>query len=579
MRGLVSQKGTLKQTIWLLPALLLLAIGFLTPLVQVLRISLSDQGGLNADAYLQVLGSSVFWTILWRTVRTALLITLCCAVLGYPFAYIVATRAKGMSRAIMALVMIPYLTSVLIRSYAWVAILGYKGPINHALLASGIVQQPLPLVFNALGSYIGLVHVLLPLLILPLYAAMTRIEQTLRDAAANLGATPLECFFTVYLPLSLPGLLTGAALVFLSTLGAYVTPALLGAPDSYMLAQSIQVRVAMLGEFRVASAQAIILLTIVIIFLIFLRRLFIPADIQTETGAHPRAISRLRRRAAILSRAITAILRLRLCRWLESIATPFFTLYSSVLLLLLLLPMLVVALLAFSGAAYLTFPPPSYSWRWWRALVEDRNWLDALWFSVKISALASVTSLLVGVPYAYAIARRHPLGQRLLWLIAIAPMILPHIVMGLGLLFIGVAMHLHGGIWGFWAGYAIIGFPYVVTILASGFMRFDVNLERAAASLGAHPIWAFKTVTLPIMAMSFFSAFLFSFLAGFDDLVISLFLSSPANTPIAMRMWEDIQLEINPKIAVIGCLQLIVLLAGIIASTGWRRFRAPPRQR
>ncbi|MCL2891666.1 ABC transporter permease subunit [Brenneria tiliae] len=571
------RKDSLRASWLLLPAFLLLAVGFLAPLGQVLWISLEDKGGFNPAAYAQVLGSAVFWTILWRTVRTALLVTLCCMLLGYPFAYFVATRARRMGRWIMALVMIPYLTSVLIRSYAWVAILGNNGPVNYVLRAVGLIQQPLPLVFSTFGSYIGLVHVLLPLLILPLYAAMTQIDRALRDAAANLGATPLECFFTVYFPLSLPGLMTGSALVFLSTLGAYVTPALLGAPNDFLLAQSIQVRVAVLGEFRVTSAQAIILLAIVIAVVIFLRHLFIPAAIPAAGSGDRLSEKRPRRLFSVLSRPVTALLRLRVFRLLESVATPFLTLYGSGLLLLLLLPMLVVVLLSFSGAAYLTFPPPSYSWRWWLALAEDRNWLDALWFSVKISVLASVTALIVGVPYAYAIVRRNPPGRRLLWLIAIAPMVLPHIIIGLGLLFISVSMHINGGVWGFWVGYATIGFPYVVTILASGFMRFDVSLERAAANLGAHPVWAFKTVMLPLMSMSFFSAFLFAFLAGFDELVIGLFLSSPANTPIAMRMWEDIQLEINPKTAVIGSLQLLVLLAGIVVTTGWRWLRPAGR--
>jgi putative spermidine/putrescine transport system permease protein len=150
-------------------------------------------------------------------------------------------------------------------------------------------------------------------------------------------------------------------------------------------------------------------------------------------------------------------------------------------------------------------------------------------------------------------------------------MILPHIVIGLGLFFTFVALGLNGHPVSFWIAYAVTGLPYVVIVLVSALGRFDRDMERAATSLGAAPLTVFRTVTLPLLAASFATAFLFAFLSGFDDLIIGLFLSSPRGTTLAIRMWEDIRLEISPKTAVVGALQLAVLLLvlGVRGLFGW----------
>ena len=582
-----------RPALWLVPGLILLMIGFVGPLGAVLWTSLfsGSSAGSSASghsfslgAYASVFGSSVFWDILYRTVRAAVVVTLMCIVTGYPFAYFVATRARRFAGPIMALVAVPYLTSVLIRSYAWVAILGNHGPINRALMAIGLIKAPLRLVFSATGNYVGLLHVLLPMLILPVYAAMQRIHPSLLQAGANLGATRTERFFTIFLPLSMPGLTAGSALVFLTALGAYVTPALLGSPGDYLLAQAIQVRIATLADFAGASAQAIVLLTLVVGFLFLCRGAILPefADAQGGPPAgdvlkHGSRTRWLRVKQACSAR-LGALMRLvthtllhvlthtlrPVSAALEKVAGPALHIYGVVLLFALLAPMVVVVMIAFTSAPYLTFPPPGYSTRWFVALASDSDWLGALFFSLEVAAVAACGALLIGTPYAFAIARGRFAGRRAMWLAAIAPMVLPHIVIGLGLLLVSVPLGINGTASSFWIAYMVIALPFVITILLAAFSRFDVNLERAAANLGAPALQVFVTVTLPLLATSFATAFLFAFLAGFDDLIISQFLSSPEHTTLAMRMWQDIQLEISPKTAVVGALQLFVLFAGAL---------------
>lgn len=598
---------TSRPALWLVPGLILLLIGFVGPLAAILWTSLfSGNGGtgtgaqgISLGAYTAVFGSAVFWDILYRTVRSAVVVTFMCVLTGYPFAYFVATRARRFAGPMMALVAVPYLTSVLIRSYAWVAILGNHGPINRALMATGLIKAPLRLVFSDTGNYIGLLHVLLPMLILPVYAAMQRINPALMQAGANLGATPTERFFTIFLPLSMPGLTAGSALVFLTALGAYVTPALLGAPGDYLLAQAIQVRIATLADFAGASAQAVVLLLLVVGLLFLCRSAILPefadgkagedratvkladdADqqrtrtqwtvIKTVLREHLRAVIRMVTHSFI--HLLTHSLR-PVSAAMEKIAGPALHIYGALLLFALLAPMVVVVMIAFTSAPYLTFPPPGYSTRWFAALASDADWLGALVFSLEVATVAACGALLIGTPYALAIARGKFAGRRAMWLAAISPMVLPHIVIGLGMLLVSVPLGINGTATSFWIAYMVIALPFVITILLAAFSRFDINLERAAANLGAPALQVFVTITLPLLATSFTTAFLFAFLAGFDDLIVSQFLSSPEHTTLAMRMWQDIQLEISPKTAVVGAMQLFVLCVGALllgARMGWR---------
>lgn len=541
------------------PALTVLTLGYLAPLGTVVWTSLRRAGAFSAHAYAEVLASPVFLDIMLRTLGTALGVTALCAALAYPFAYLVATRLQRHAVAIMALVAVPSLTSILIRSYAWVAILGGNGLVNQALLSLGLIEDPLPLVFNSFGSTLGMVHVLLPMMVLPLYAAMRRIDPTLVRAGQGLGGGAGAVFATVFLPLSLPGLAAGCALVFLSALGFYITPALLGAPGDYLLAQAIEVRISTLAEFDVAAALSCLLLVVVAGLLLLLRRQVVTMEVDTPRGAPRSGGLRGLRSGNGFSAALTG-LGTRLADALAPLVKPLLPLHAGALLLFLLTPMIVVVLVGFSSAPYLTFPPPGYSLRWFVAFLRDANWLEAAWFSLWISAGAALTALAVGTPFSFALARGRFGGRGLLWLLAISPMILPHIVIGLGLFFTFVALGLNGHPVSFWIAYSVTGLPYVVVILLSGLGRFDTELERAAAGLGAGPLTAFRTITLPILASSFATAFLFAFLSGFDDLIIGLFLSSPRGTTLAIRMWEDIRLEISPKTAVVGVLQLVVLL-------------------
>lgn len=550
------------------PALLVLILGFILPLIVVILVSVSQGDGFGLAAYREVLASPVFADILWRTVVMAFGCTLIATLIAYPFAHVLATRLHRFAPLILALVSVPYLTSILIRSYAWVAVLGGNGLVNRALISLGVIEYPVKLIYNPFGSYIGTIHIMLPLMILPIYAAMRRIDPLAMRAAAALSAGPISAFFTIWLPLSLPGVLAGALLVFLNVMGFYVTPALLGAPGDYLIAQAIEVRVSTLGEFGVASALSTILLLLVGGCLLLARnRIFAGSSMPGAATAGPRGAGNDDGlRAGLLAGPGRALLQLfagietGLGRILAALGIP----YAGLVLVFLLLPMIVVVVISFSGDAFLSFPPRSYGLRWFTAFFDDSRWTSAMLFSLTMALASAATAVLVSIPFTLALSRARFRGMQAMWLLAIAPMILPNIVIGLGLFFAVVRIGLNGHPVSFWIAYTTIGIPYVVVILGAAFARFDIGLERAAVSLGATPLTAFRTVTFPILAMSFATAFLFAFLMTFDELIIGLFLSSPQLTPLPVRMWEDISMEISPKTAAVGTLQLAVLIGAML---------------
>ena len=203
---------------------------------------------------------TIYVEYLQRTFWISFWVLAFCIVIGYPMAYLIATSGRRTSRILLALVLLPFWTSLLVRTAAWVVLLQNKGIVNDFLLLAGIVDEPLTLIFNRTGVYIAMVHILLPFLVLPLYAVMRNVPPDQLRAAASLGARPVAAFLSVYLPQTLPGLGAGCILVFILSLGFYITPALIGGASDQMLSYLIAEFATRTGNWGMASAIAILLL-------------------------------------------------------------------------------------------------------------------------------------------------------------------------------------------------------------------------------------------------------------------------------------------------------------------------------
>ena len=252
----------------MVPAALVLLLGFALPVALLLSRSFLEPT-VGFGNYARLLSSAIYIRTLINTSVISALVTALCAFFAFPVACtMVAT--KGRMRALLVFaVVVPFWTSVLVRTFGWMVILQRQGIINSSLLALGLISEPLPLIYNRFGTLVGMVHVLLPFMVFPLYSVLRRIDASYMAAAATMGASPIRAFFRVYLPLAKPGLLGGGTLVFMMSLGFFITPVLLGGPQDIMVANLIEQQVVELSNWGMAGtlSVALLLATAIVLFL------------------------------------------------------------------------------------------------------------------------------------------------------------------------------------------------------------------------------------------------------------------------------------------------------------------------
>ncbi|QIG46736.1 ABC transporter permease [Nordella sp. HKS 07] len=243
------------------PALALVGCVVLIPIGWLFYLSFVGPDGFTLINYERLLHPSYYVT-LSTTFQLAIVVTAICLLLGYPLAYLAAQLSPRWAGLVLMCVLFPFWTSLLVRTYAWLVLLQRKGVVNTWLQSLGLIDEPLRLVHNFTGTTIGMVHIMLPFMVLPLYASMKTIDQVYMKAAANLGASPMRAFWQIYVPLSLPGLAAGLIVVFALSLGFYVTPALLGGGRVMMWAMQIERSIAVYSDWGAASALGVVLLVI-----------------------------------------------------------------------------------------------------------------------------------------------------------------------------------------------------------------------------------------------------------------------------------------------------------------------------
>ena len=250
------------------PALLLVAVTMIVPVAWLFGLSfLSDSGQLSLEHYRRMLEQPSYGRTFAMTFKVSALTTAICIAAGYPLAFVMSQLPRRAANLCMIAVLLPFWTSLLVRTYAWLVLLQRKGLINEWGMRLGWWDEPLALVHNLTGTLIGMVHIMLPFVVLPLLSAMRAIDADLLKAASSLGATPARAFRTVFLPLSLPGLAAGALIVFILCLGFYVTPAVLGGGKVIMVSNQIANDIELFFNWGAASALGAVLLVLTLALL------------------------------------------------------------------------------------------------------------------------------------------------------------------------------------------------------------------------------------------------------------------------------------------------------------------------
>ena len=266
-----------------LPYLGLVSLLIIIPIGWLFYMSfIGRDGTLSLENYTRMLDSKAYIRIFITTFKISFLTTLICALIGYPLTYFMSQLPKKWAGICMIGVLIPFWTSLLVRTYAWLVLLQKKGLLNNLLLDFEIISEPIKFVHNTSGTLIGMAHIMLPFLILPLYANMRSIDKDCVRAAASLGATPSRAFWTVFFPLSIPGLLAGLLIVFVLCLGFYVTPAVLGGGRVIMAAMKISSNIELYFSWGAASALGVVLLVVTMAILFIASRLVSIDQISTR---------------------------------------------------------------------------------------------------------------------------------------------------------------------------------------------------------------------------------------------------------------------------------------------------------
>lgn len=268
----LSERRNLWPWLLLAPLGIYLALFFLVPLAQVAIMSLSDPTP-GFGNYVKVLTGDLYRQVFLNTFLTAGLVTLCCLLVGYPLAYLMSHTTTRRAMAILLLITMSFWTSFLVRTYAWMVLLGNNGPVIWVLEMAGM-QEPPGLLFTRFSSTLAMVHILAPYMIMNIYSVMQKIDPSLIRSAESMGAYGGSLFRHVYLPLTAPGIANGSVLVFVICLGFYVTPVLLGSPTEQMAAGLIGHQIEEFLAFGLGSAMAIVLLIITLIVLWLYSRRF-----------------------------------------------------------------------------------------------------------------------------------------------------------------------------------------------------------------------------------------------------------------------------------------------------------------
>ncbi|MDP6884769.1 MAG: ABC transporter permease subunit, partial [Rhodospirillales bacterium] len=459
-------RGSPGGRVWLL---LLPAVGFLLffygyPVVRLLALSVFDPE-FTLKNYQAALTGPVYVAVLKTTLKISLQTTVMCLLMGYPLAYLLATTSERKRNLLIIAVVLPYFTSILVRSYAWLVILGRHGILNEAMISAGLIDQPVKMIYNTTGVVVGMAHIMLPIMVLALYAVMRGINMDFLKVSESLGANQVQTFLRVYFPLSLPGIGAGCLLVFIFSVGFYITPALLGGLRDTMLSMLIATQIQELLRWGFAGALSLILLVVTLcIFLAFNRVMgldriwggHVIRD-QDSSGDRPAffSLAPLRRLRTSVGLVLFEALETVILTTTRVVGFPFrlFTtlinrlfgersrhpgklaprrwgivFVSTLILAFLLVPIALLFPVSFTNSLFLQFPPSGFSLQWYRELVDTTYWTSAFWLSLRVAPASMVLAVVLGTLSAIALARGRFRLKDTAFMFILSPIIVPVIV-------------------------------------------------------------------------------------------------------------------------------------------------------
>lgn len=576
----------------LYPLIVFLVLFLIYPVAQLLWLSFTDPSWhFSLVNYTRIATTPVYLQVLAITFKIAGWTTVFTILAGYPVAYLLATLAERRRDALMLLVLMPFWTSFLVRTFAWMVLLGRNGAVNRLLVALGIVDAPVSLIYNFSGVMIGMVQGMMPLAILTMVAVMQNIDATLAKAAHTLGARGGQAFWRIYFPLSLPGVAAAGLLVFITSLGFFIIPALLGGAHETMISQVIISVIQELMNWRFAGALSLVLFaSAALVFYLYDRMLGMStlsggaagsdrlaergrANILSTGGAWlgGRAIALfgwLCDRAALLWELVVPVSPRRPQRRL---ARGVLWTVGLLVIAFLVVPSFFVIPVSFTADKFVDFPPKGFSLRWYATYLGSPAWTDATVRSITVAFMTGIVATLLGAAAAFVLVRQRIVGRTAVLTLVLMPLILPRMIIAVALFYLFARLGLVGTQAGLVIGHTVLAVPYVVITVMAVLKTYDERYDQAAWSLGASKWKALWHITLPQIRAGLIAGFLFAFVTSFDDLTVALFITAGTTATLPRQMWNDLLLQVNPTLAAVSTVILLLITVFIVAAELLRR--------
>jgi ABC-type spermidine/putrescine transport system permease subunit I len=598
MSDIASAAGRppLGQSAWarawpIYPLLFFVVAVFLYPVAQILILSVFDPSGhLSLANYARIATTPVYLQTLIITFKIAGWTTFIAMLAGYPVAYLLANASVRARDSLTLLVLMPFWTSFLVRTFAWMILLGRNGAVNRLLISLGITDAPVSFIYNFTGVMIGMVHAMLPLAILTMLSVMQSIDTNLVKAARTLGARGGQSFWRIYFRLSLPGVAAAGLLVFITALGFFITPALLGGRRETMISQVIISVIQELLNFPFAGALSVLLLVATAIVFYLYDRLLGMSTLSggasaSEIAAHgskstigrvggfvgERLIAVLGRLSDLFGELWDRVLPLRSDRPHRAISRAILWTVGLLIVGFLCLPSLFVIPVSFTSGTFIEFPPQGFSLRWYQTYLGSVGWVNATIRSFIVAGLTAVVATVLGSAAAFVLVRQRLFGKVAILSLILAPLVLPRLIIAVALFYLYARLGLVGTILGLVLGHTILAVPYVVITVMAVLKTYDERLDQAAWSLGASKLQTLYRITLPQIRGGVIAGFLFAFITSFDDLTVALFVTGGSTSTLPRQMWNDLLLQVNPTLAAVSTVILVFVTAFVVIAEVLRR--------
>lgn len=535
------------------PAVGLIVVGFFVPLAVLAVYSLwptIDQVVVHEwtfDNYARFFEQSTYWRSLLRSFLFVGIASLVTVAATFPFAYFVATKVRPERRLVWVLVAIlPFWTSYLIRVFSWMNLLGDEGVINHLLTSSGLLGDPLGLFgFNKSGIVITFVYLLFPLSFLTSYIAIERMNPAVLEAAADLGGRPWQGLARVTVPIARTGLIAGFVFCFISMMGDYVTPQLIGGTEGFLYSRLITNQFGASVQWGFGSALALILAVTVFLLLLLMR---LASGGGQPVGEYTRTF--------VPSRA------------------PFLRAYASIFLAFLYMPIALLLVFAFNDSEAIGFPFEGFTTRWFSTVFENTLLMESLSTSVTVATISVGISVVLGTVAAVQLARTRGRWRSFSLAILAVPLFLPPLLLGLAIIIGLNALGVERGLWTIVVGHTILTLPIVTLMVVIRLEGLDHDQELAAMDLGARPWQAMLRVSVPQALPGIVAAALIAFAVSMDEFILT-YLVTGSDSTLPLYIFGALRFSVTPELAAVSALLLgfsfLLVVVGVLIAVGANR--------